>query len=450
MKTLYNRILTACIALLCVSFLFAGCSNDDDLSGEIDRDSLPYYANAFLYNSFPDEIPDKIEKLKRPDETTGIQYIVTLTGETIVEFDDEGAWQNVKTGHQPLSAAFTKLVGEDIIGFVAEKFPDTYIVEYSRKYYGQSVTLNNGDVAGFAIYNNEFLGLEIKNEAYVLPEQIRSFIQTHFSGSAEEAVLRNPFDNTLQIWLDNGFELSFDTNNDWTAINGFGQWIPDAIIESLPEEILMKLSSHFTVLRLNELQRSPTGAYVARAGSSTYMYDPNQKPIVYPDVTGFIREYFGDFKALKISYNLMNEIPLFDVSLPNGFDFTVDEQGNWLTMNGHGFAFPSTLNAILPDKINEYIVNHSDAGISKAYNNESYGYYIELVNGTGFMFDNRGNCLGEMTKTLTPYEKTVEYMRFHYPEEYNIYYIYYYWEGWTYTLSDGTSVQFDSEGNLRS
>ena len=119
-----------------------------------------------------------------------------------------------------------------------------------------------------------------------------------------------------------------------------------------------------------------------------------------------------------------------------------------INIDGNGFAFPEKLVASLPEKITDYVSGYSNSEITRVDRSVAASYLVELTNGDGLMFDSQGDFLGKEKIELSASEKVYRYMRYHYPNDLDMYLGSYSIEGWVYKLSDGSQVRFDRNGNF--
>lgn len=79
-----------------------------------------------------------------------------------------------------------------------------------------------------------------------LPEQSRTFIETHFAGVQTIRVEKNlvpDADGTVyEVKLANGFEIDFDADGVWVEVDGNGNPVPNSIV---PEAILTYVQSNY-------------------------------------------------------------------------------------------------------------------------------------------------------------------------------------------------------------
>lgn len=137
-----------------------------------------------------------------------------------------------------------------------------------------------------------------------LPQNIQSFISTHFSGNELEYAIINNYKFTqnesflCDIWINDKIHPVFDSVASWVRIDCSNQPIPNIILESLPEKLKESLYIH----------------------------------------------------------NKYQPIPI-TVVLPNGVNIMMTIEAEWKEINGYGHPFPKTANTLLPEKAVSYILS---------------------------------------------------------------------------------------------
>ncbi|MDH6306611.1 hypothetical protein M2459_003396 [Parabacteroides sp. PF5-5] len=447
--------------LFLMSFiLLMSCSSDEgDVIREISKDNLPYYATVFLDSWFENDLPEKVMKLETPDPETGAQFVVTYPNGIQIEFDEEGLWLQLSSLEGLSLTEYPEgFVGSGIETVVDADFDGQSVTSYTKTHYGERITLSDGQRLAFRW--GSLIGTPLAVSEYEdLSAGIQQFISTHFPEEKPKTLVRSfetgDYDPLYCIWLGNDYYLEFNKVSEWIRLAGDEEMlVPNAVLESLPEDLQGKLKTNYPKAQITAISRIGRDAYEVRVGpSTTYVYDPEKQSVVVPSeqIHAFIDAYFGGEKHLSIRTPLWMDEYIFEVSIPNGFDFTVDEAGSWQNVDGHGRPFPEALYDILPAAIYSYLKEQDpDAEISKADNKVSYGYYIVLTNGQGYQFDMKGAFIAAETSELTPYQKIIDYIRYHYPEELSLNSYKMDANGWEFRLQGGALILiFDRNGNLK-
>lgn len=452
MKTFYS-VFYLCF-LLCLPFSVVGCSEDNELSGEIEINQLPGTAQFFLSNYFPGQSPEKIERTMTGQEDDQLLYRVAFPDEVKVEFNENGGWKSLMVPNQNLPESLQSLFG-GVIAYVKQHFSNDPFVGVENTCYGECVLLNSGKKVAF-YYDQTCVGYEmdIKGESS-LPQPVREFTEKYFPDGTFEAVIEHipdgEFPAGYTFWLENGFKCVLDDRGEWTEVNGGTELLPTSILETLPAKVTEDLHRNYPNAQVTFIRLEGT-RYTIQVSKTVYVtIDPESKPIVVPlmQAQALAEEYFGKQSSISISHPLHSDVLNFTVRLPNGFNMLVNEDASaWINIDGNGFAFPEKLVASLPEKITDYVSGYSNSEITRVDRSVAASYLVELTNGDGLMFDSQGDFLGKEKIELSASEKVYRYMRYHYPNDLDMYLGSYSIEGWVYKLSDGSQVRFDRNGNF--
>lgn len=92
-----------------------------------------------------------------------------------------------------------------------------------------------------------------KISAAELPQRAIVFIETHFPDAQIISVtLDSNSRSQYEVKLNNGFDLDFDQEGEWTEVEGHGQKVPDAII---PERILEYVQTIYPNAFIEEISK---------------------------------------------------------------------------------------------------------------------------------------------------------------------------------------------------
>ena len=143
------------------------------------------------------------------------------------------------------------------------------------------------------------------------------------------------------------------------------------------------------------------------------------------------------------------DLRIWVVALPNGFDFAMNEAGEWLYVDGHGFSFSSLKEPIIPLSIIQEVENHYQVTIERVAplpENPSEGYLLRDASGISYTY-----AKGEIRRLETSWsadEKIHRYIRSHYPEDLKFEWVRTQGGVIIYRLADGTELRFDARGEL--
>lgn len=92
-----------------------------------------------------------------------------------------------------------------------------------------------------------------------LPDQAINFIETHFPDAEILSITMDVNDSMskFEVKLNNGFDIDFDENGNWTEVEAHGQKVPDAII---PNPILAYVQDHYPNAFIEEISKK-TGKF---------------------------------------------------------------------------------------------------------------------------------------------------------------------------------------------
>ena len=452
MKT-YLNTLSLFLSVTLILFT-SSCSNDEDSPiQEIEIEALPFDIESFISNNFPGLPAEKAEKINSTDSISTYLYKVYLPYEITVAFNEEGTWLQVDISRQTPQEQLRTFLGEALSYIQTHHQQERITTIRKREKGGRIIALTNNQKLVFTHSAFQYVGYEITKEE--LPSPIQNFISTHFADINYKEVIYKEKENdqdkgdfTYLIYLENNIELRFNRSSDWNLIEGNDQPLPASLIESLPEKVKEKLQS-YSLNNITSIMFWHPEYHIKVNNITTVVINPDAKPVIFPDeqIRQFIQTHFGKFDRRKISHPLNEEKIVFIVSIPNGFDFTTDEQGEWFKINGHGYPVPASITATLPTKIPMYINTHYEAEISRIEKTDQY--LIVLIDGTALLFDKEGKFVQKETIRLSAKEKAYTYIRYHYPADIGAYLDS--WnaeEGFTYRLENGKHIKFDREGNL--
>lgn len=452
MRTLHAALYLF-VSFFLVLFL-GGCTKDDELidkGSEIPVEQLPDNVIGYMSELFPGDKPLKAEKIAGEENAADFLYQVMYEDSVTLVFDKEGVWQKTETPTGKLPQNVESRY-EDIIKYVEQHYSNNMIVCFTKAEYGTTVTLEDQKMLAF---DKKFLGYElgVNNIESSLPYQIRTFVSTYFGDVAYTQIVRNEEKEMFcSVWLKNKVKIIFNTNSEWEIIDGNGQLLPEALIKSLPKVVQEFLADYPDAqTTYMEIEKKATHIiYSFRISDSltvSLIIDNPDRPLIDPHdaISNFIITYF-DVSSYSIYIPMKGEDPVWKIALSDGFDFTMNEAGNWKTVNGHGYPFSEKLLKLVPEAITSYITSNFKTEITAIQNNTDT-YLLTFTTGKSVKFNKTGEFLGEETYTLTGLEKAYTYFRYHYPKVTSPQKIYT-GEFWVFTLEDGTEIKFDKDGNL--
>lgn len=453
--TTFTRWVFACLTGL---LLFGGCSEDEN-EPTIQREQLPLDAQTFLTRFFPDQLSLEIKRITETESQDTEGYLVTLADETSVTFDENGVWLHVAAPNGDFPETFDTFFTEGMKECVRQTYPGDRIVGITRTFFGDVLTLQSNKQLAFQTFEDTFLG-EVLPESSLeeLPSTIRNFVSTHFPETPYQWVIKNTSadKNTnfaYLIWLKGYIKLSFDANSAWNELHSLNDVLPASIVLTLPQEVQDYLARRYPEAKIHYMSLSDTTCYTIEVDSKLQVVidtENNSASVVVsmPKIREFINRYFPEISIYSASYPAIPDSTWsMTVKLPNGIDIKLDKEYGWLGMDGNGYPLPETVHSLFPEKIGTYLATHVTAEISKVALAD-HNYQVVLTDGQGFLFDPQGEFVANEELSLTPYEKTYRYIRYHFPDNFNTTPSFNLGVGWTYVLSDQLEVKFDLSGNL--
>ena len=127
-----KKILSIVLATLCLSFI--ACANEQIISFE----QLPQTAQELIKTHFPQE---QVSYVMQERDGFSMEYEVRFASGQKVEFDKVGSLKKADCGTQAVPEA---LIPEAVRAYVAAKFPNAIITEWSKDDRRWKAELNNG------------------------------------------------------------------------------------------------------------------------------------------------------------------------------------------------------------------------------------------------------------------------------------------------------------------
>ena len=323
--------------------------------------------------------------------------------------------------------------------------------------YGVTMGLMNGELLAFeensgTLLGNELMGYEGKAEAIeILPSEAYSFVYAYFSEYPVRNILQ-PVDKkfSYKVYLEDGLCISFDASNQWVVAESTGDaFLPSTFLASLPDEVKEMMTTDEIVRVERRIEPETIQYYVEATGGHGFgisMDNPN-RPILFPTeaINAFISTYFGlDPTPKKTVYSSSTQD--FRVSLPNGFDFVLNEAGEWLEVDGNGTPLSEMKQSIIEESILQQAEAEYQTTITYV-RKEADQLVLRDEAGNAYIY--KDNAFQLLKGIWEPRVKAYRYIRQHYPEDLDATFIYYSPdEGIIYQLGNGEKVRFDGQGNI--
>lgn len=271
---------------LFVAGTFVACSKDKDPNAgpgenkttQISYDNLPQAGRDFIETNFPKAIPVTVEKFSRAN-AVGTLYRTTLSSDYIINFDAEGKWTGISSKKGGVPA---ELILPAIKDYVQQNYPGATVREIELENRGFEVELSNNVELYFNL-QGQFVFADTdddKDETPVsfdeLPKNARDFLNTNFANAEYIAITMEEDDRQIEyeVKLNNRFEIDFDSNGNWTSIDGNRQQIPDKLI---PNAILDYVKAGYAGLNITEIERDDKGYEVGLSNDKDLIFDKDGK-----------------------------------------------------------------------------------------------------------------------------------------------------------------------------
>ncbi|WP_447636272.1 PepSY-like domain-containing protein [Flavobacterium microcysteis] len=116
-----------------------------------------------------------------------------------------------------------------------------------------------------------------------LPENAKTFLTTHFPTIESRMIKQNAMaddDGSIyDVYLNNGFEIDFDINGNWTDVDGNTQAVPTAIV---PETITNYVTANYVGQTINTIEIERTGYDIELSNGLDLVFD-NQGQFIRVD-----------------------------------------------------------------------------------------------------------------------------------------------------------------------
>lgn len=112
-----------------------------------------------------------------------------------------------------------------------------------------------------------------------LPDAAKKFLNTYFPDASVSRVEKERVvdtDGTLyEVRLSNGFQVDFDTNGNWTGIDGNGKDISAVVLGLRPSNILQYFTTNYNNSRITEIERKSYGYKIEINNNIELRFDIN-------------------------------------------------------------------------------------------------------------------------------------------------------------------------------
>lgn len=459
MKKRVDRIcsfLMACLLLIHIS-----CTENNSV--EDPRQELPENIQSSLQELYPDEIPQSTEQLIDPN-TNEVCYFVSFSDGTYFVFNAAGEWTSVYCYTKVLPASIQTTYKDAIRQIESET--SSPIQALDKTLYGIAFGLEDQRWLAFSTADKKLLGEEMEHNTGLqpneyLPGPVYFFVSSSFDAEIEHVIVpqdENQSDFRYSLWLSNHMVIDFNQDNDWLEVRHAEKaYLPDSFYSLLPGDVVEQLTEdcpekNIYLVRQIKSQKTIQYEFETDDQKSWCYAIPNPDytpPTILPDkeIRAFIDKYFGITSSVSMVLPLEKDRVI--VSLPNGFNFTVNMQGEWINIDSHNLGWFALKEELISSEILKAVEEKYQTTITSITRplDQPQVQYMLADEGDQIYYVYSATEFVAQDSPRTPYEKAYRYIRHHYPAEisFNLSY-----EQGRYqtTLEDGTLLLFDGKGEL--
>lgn len=459
MKKRVDRIcsfLMACLLLIHIS-----CTENNSV--EDPRQELPENIQSSLQELYPDEIPQSTEQLIDPN-TSEVCYFVSFSDGTYFVFNAAGEWTSVYCYTKVLPASIQTTYKGAIQQIESET--SSPIQALDKTLYGIAFGLEDQRWLAYSTADKKLLGEEMEHNTGLqpneyLPGSVYFFVSSSFDTEIEHVIVpqdENQSDFRYSLWLSNHMVVDFNQDNDWLEIRHAEKaYLPDSFYSLLPRDVVEQLTEDCpekNIYLVRQIKSEQTIQYEFETDDQkSWCYvipDPDYTPpTILPDkeIRAFIDKYFGD--SFSRTMNLPATKDRVIVSLPNGFNFTVNMQGEWINIDNHNLGWSALKEELISSEILKAVEEKYQTTITSITRplDQPQVQYMLADEGDQVYYVYSATEFVAQDSPRTPYEKAYRYIRHHYPAEISFRLL---CEQGRYqtTLENGTLLLFDGKGEL--
>ncbi len=459
MKKRVDRIcsfLMACLLLIHIS-----CTENNSV--EDPRQELPENIQNSLQELYPDEIPQSTEQLIDPN-TSEVCYFVSFSDGTYFVFNAAGEWTSVYCYTKVLPASIQTTYKDAIQQIESET--SSPIQALDKTLYGIAFGLEDQRWLAYSTADKKLLGEEMEHNTGLqpneyLPDPVYFFVSSSFDAEIEHVIVpqdENQSDFRYSLWLSNHMVVDFNQDNDWLKVRHAEKtYLPDSFYSLLPGDVVEQLTEDCpekNIYLVRQIKSEQTIQYEFETDDQkSWCYvipDPDYTPpTILPDkeIRAFIDKYFGD--SFSRTMNLPATKDRVIVSLPNGFNFTVNMQGEWINIDNHNLGWSALKEELISSEILKAVEEKYQTTITSITRplDQPQVQYMLADEGDQVYYVYSATEFVAQDSPRTPYDKAYRYIRQHYPAEISFRLSY---EQGRYqtTLEDGTLLLFDGKGEL--
>jgi uncharacterized membrane protein YkoI len=252
------------LIMLATLTVLSACEKDEDdnpqtnneiqtiLYEKIDQQNYPEPIVDYVATNYPN---NSINEIYMREYNNGISnYDVELDNSNELFFDDNGNYIGMDDDNININSSE---LPSQIIDYINNNYPDNQIVKAEKEFEDGTqvyeITLNNGFELYFTL-DGTFLELEYDN-SYIstddVPQAILDYISTNYPDASILFIEKDIEDGVVEyeVYLDNGLELDFDANGNFSSSDD--NYIP---ITDLPQSIIDYVETNYPNNTIDEAE----------------------------------------------------------------------------------------------------------------------------------------------------------------------------------------------------
>ena len=113
---------------------------------------------------------------------------------------------------------------------------------------------------------------EVIVEVAELPEQSRNFLETNFNEIQAIRIEKDihSIEEYYEVYFNNGIQVDFSANGEWTEVDGNGLSIPTSFID---EEIVSYINTNYPTFPIENIDKKPYGYDVDLINNTELRFD---------------------------------------------------------------------------------------------------------------------------------------------------------------------------------
>lgn len=315
-----------------------------------------------------------------------------------------------------------------------------------------------------------------------LPKKSQSFIEDNFTNFNVQSTRKTRI--TYDVFLSknvtkstsafaSAYEIKFDFSGVWLEIEAKNDGaLPDNVLALIPRSIVSYVTQNYPTGNINEIDKVNNGYKIDLTGETDVelLFDANGTYLGIdnhnvdhtinisdlPEVSKiFLETHFSGIGIAKVTKDKNS----YDVKLVNNTELEFILLGEWSGIDAHNNILPISVLKLLPQGIIQYLTTKYPSNRIKDISKTTSSYKIELISGIELTFDSQGNLWGASDDNKMDGQRVIfddlpesakNIIKQHFLSQATVLYVDTDSDEYEVKLSDGTDVQFDLLGNLKS